>query len=504
MATQHPDNACAPWWQADPFVSTKAEIDELLLLFHEHAIDEYMWDWEGKYVDEAVGEKIYSQASEYFSQHPLGEDVHLTYRIPAFDEEKNHRMARAFMNVLSLADLARDLGLHRPPVTEMFLPLTTAASQPIKVREQFKKVAEYHNAVFHTDTNRHEMILKLFSVTPLVEDIKSMFSIEKILKPYWESLLAEGKDLTERGQRIFLARSDPALNSGLVPAVLAIKSALSTVYALAEELGFFVYPLLGTGSLPFRGSVNPLYTESFLEQYAGTRTYSIQSAFRYDYDREQMEAALKRIRSEAPKYAVVSVPEADRQRLAEVAADFSSIWSASIESLAETINAVSAFVPSRRERLQHIGLFGYSRGVGKVKLPRAIKFTAALYSLGIPPEVIATGRGLKRARETGNMDLIEKYYPALRADLQHAGKYLNRENIHLLAKETSVYKDIEEDIGAIEEVLGISLVQEKPRHIVHRNLTSTILQRLRSDELGKAEEIEADIVHAGVLRRSLG
>ena len=33
MATQHPDNAIAPWWKKDdPFVSTQDEIKELDLL----------------------------------------------------------------------------------------------------------------------------------------------------------------------------------------------------------------------------------------------------------------------------------------------------------------------------------------------------------------------------------------------------------------------------------------------------------------------------------------
>jgi phosphoenolpyruvate carboxylase len=502
MATQHPDNATSPWWKEEAFVATQDEIEEVMLLFKELPIDEYMWDWEGKYVDEAVGEKLFSRGSDFFNTHPLGEDIHLTYRIPAFDGEKMHRMARAFMNVLALADLGRDLGLKHPPVTEMFLPLTTDARQPMKVRKVFCKIAGYHRQVFHGGKHVDKDLLSNFDVTPLVEDVPSLLSIDKILRPYWNSVLKDCPEMKERGQRLFLARSDPAMNAGLVPAVLAIKVALSKAKDVADDLGFAVYPVLGTGSLPFRGSVNPDYLDTFMEQYSGVRTYSIQSAFRYDYPKDLVKKALLRMKKEVPKLKIVNVPLKDIRSIERVCEIFTALWRPTIESIAPLINEVSGFIPPRRERLQHIGLFGYSRGIGKVRLPRAIGFTAALYSVGVPPELISTGRGLVAAAGEGLLDTVEKYYPALRADLKHAGKYLNRENLSFLAKKKPVFKDIERDIDALEKILDINLGPEKPHHLLHRNLTSMIYQRLQSDS--SPEAITRDIVEAGVLRKSLG
>jgi ribosomal protein S15 len=149
------------------------------------------------------------------------------------------------------------------------------------------------------------------------------------------------------------------------------------------------------------------------------------------------------------------------------------------------LNQVAGFVPPRRERLQHIGLFGYSRGVGKVKLPRAIGFTASLYSVGVPPELITTGRGLLLAEKKGLLPVIEKYYPALRDDLTHAGKYLNRENLHALAKNGKAWEAIEIDMNLIEKILGITLGPVKPHHILHRNITSNIYQRHRAGKSSK-------------------
>ncbi len=504
MATQHPDNASVPWWREDAFVPTQDEIEEMTLLFEELPIDEYMWDWEGKYVDEAVGEKLFSRAQKLLEKRPLGQELHLTYRIPAFDGSNMHRMARAFMNVLSLADLGKDIGLSRPPVTEMFLPLTTSCTQPMAVRKAFQEIAGYHRAIFHKGKKPDDQLLKLFEVTPLVEDVPSLLGIEKIVRPYWESLVKEKKDMSERGQRIFMARSDPAMNAGLVPAVLAVKSALSITADVGKSLGIKVHPVIGTGSLPFRGSVNPLYTKPFLEQYAGVATYSIQSGFRYDYELKDVRKALKAIREQAPKLKPVHVPPADLKAITQLAAMFTAMWRPAIESIAPLINQVAAYVPQRRERLQHIGLFGYSRGIGKVRLPRAIGFTAALYSVGVPPEFITTGRGLRMAKQKGLYEVIDKYYPALRADLQHAGKYLNRENLDALARTSQTFKDVREDIAAIEEILGIELGPEKPHHFIHRNFTSTIFRRLNDKSLLREEALKREIVEAGFIRRSLG
>ena len=92
--------------------------------------------------------------------------------------------------------------------------------------------------------------------------------------------------------------------------------------------------------------------------------------------------------------------------------------------MADLVNGISAFVPGRRARKLHVGLFGYSRSIKGIKLPRAIKFCAAFYSVGIPPELL----GLSALNEK-EFDELHDHYTKIDEDLKDAVKYLNPNNL---------------------------------------------------------------------------
>lgn len=495
MSTQHPDNASSVYWCNKAFLNTTDEIEEAYRVFKELGCDEYMWDWEGKFVDEAVIDKLFRRYTSYFKKHPIGKEKFLTYRIPNIWTERGYRLARAFMNILTSADLAQELKFHAPPIFEVILPMTKSAKQIIETEEMFRKIARLKCEVFK---HGKQCTFQDIQVIPLIERIEDLTNIDPILEPYIRFYRKTyGKPLSYL--RPFIARSDPALNSGLIPAVISAKAALSQLYLLSNRTGIPFYPIIGTGSLPFRGSVNPLNIKEAIKEYSGVRTITIQSAFKYDYAAKDVKSALASIKKTLPKLKPVIFSAKEVEIIKRINQVALKPYKQTVEQLSPFINRMAACIPARRERMLHIGLFGYSRGVGKVSLPRAIPFTAAFYSLGVPPEFIGTGRALRKIKQLGLLDFLKRAYVNLARDLFHAGKYLNRENLSKLSKKIPAFRYIEEDVLAVEEVFGEELGPYKSHHFLHRNLASNVYYKIEMKL-----DVSADIIEAAKLRRSLG
>ena len=150
MATQHPDNARAPYWEkdGDGFVSSREETAECVDAFRELNIEEFMWDWEGKFADEAVVDRLFHHYYEYFKKNPLGLKKRLTFRIPNIWEEKGFSLIRSLMVVLTSEDFARDIRFHSPPLFEVILPMTENAKQLIFIQKSFQKLAQLKSKMF--------------------------------------------------------------------------------------------------------------------------------------------------------------------------------------------------------------------------------------------------------------------------------------------------------------------------------------------------------------------
>jgi phosphoenolpyruvate carboxylase len=145
------------------------------------------------------------------------------------------------------------------------------------------------------------------------------------------------------------------------------------------------------------------------------------------------------------------------------------------------INNVAAHVPSRRKRKLHIGLFGYSRSVNGISLPRAITFTASLYSLGIPPELI----GLQ-ALNSDDIQFLRQTYKNFDKDLADALRFT-------VLDSPLMTKDWREAIDRLE-------IEFQP-HQEHQTISRLIHRAVRDDDYMKLDEL---IPRAANLRQFLG
>lgn len=494
MATQHPDNASAPPFSANPFISSDLEMGEVFHSFSTLGCDEYMWDFEGKFADEAMIERLFSSHLPFFKKNRLGKERNITLRIPNIWEEKTFKLPRAYMSILSAGELATALKLPVPPIFEVILPMTKSADQLIHIQKTFKETAQLHEGIFHHASFGEGYL----HIIPLFESIDDLAGCASILTDYIH-LHEKTFHQPPPPLRVFLARSDPALNAGFVPAVLGVRLALRELQRLSKKFGVPFYPIIGTGSLPFRGGINPENIQTSLPEYEGAKTLTIQSAFRYDYPKKDVKKALDFIKKTLAKPTSLSFSDEEFSSLRKLCTIFEKTYRPTVEAMAPLINRMAEHIPKRRERIQHTGLFGYNRGVGKVSLPRAIQFTGACYSLGIPPEFIGLGRGLEQAKKQGLLPMLEKHFFTLRSELSHAGKFINIENLERFAKKHTFAKDILSDIHGAEEILGMPFKPQKDHHFLHRNLTSNIVLKLSLNE-----NFSADILEAAVLRKSLG
>lgn len=494
MASQHPDHAGKPYWYTKEFISTRQEVKECFLTYSELGIDEYKWDWEGKYVDESVVEKLFSEHIEYFKQHELGQDKFLTFRLPNPKVETEFRLGRAFMGILGASGLAKHLGLYDRPLFEVILPMTQTAQEMIDIQEAYIELSGLKHNLF----NKTPDSLKHIELIPLFEDIGTIMNSDSILAEYI-SLHKKSFGFSPLYMRPYIARSDPALNSGLVPTVLAVKIALSRYKKFETESGIALYPIIGSASLPFRGGLTPKTAHEFAEEYRGVRTALIQSAFRYDYPVRDVIDGIETLEAKLPKGMAADVSSGDQKEMKQVMKYFETSYRTTIEHIAPVINTIASHLPRRRERVQHTGLFGYSRGVGTVHLPRAITFTGSLYSLGVPPEVIGTGRGLARAEKEGKLGIVEKYFVHLKESLKKAMAYVNKDALSLLSDRSPYWSDIREDIRQIESYVGVQAGPISDEEKEHAALAWYIVSNLDNIE-SSAEQLDA----AAKLRKSLG
>ncbi|MCW4000156.1 MAG: phosphoenolpyruvate carboxylase [Candidatus Bathyarchaeota archaeon] len=515
MSTQHPDNANTPAWSNDEVINGNLEVYEALYAYEKLGCQEIMWDSEGKDTDTRVVRKLLQKHWDFFAGRTIGEDIFLTYRIPnpKIEGAEKKYIVETLQNIPVAHDVA-SLAYKRQvsPIFEVILPFTTGAEELIMLFNYYRKaIVSAEDSVLYESTTAKDWIgtfePKAIKVIPLVEDFDSILNVDSIVSAYI-------KAVKPKQQRVFIARSDPALNYGLLCAVLLSKIGLSKLKALETSQETEIHPILGVGSKPFRGHLSPDNVENFLQEYRGLSTATIQSAFRYDYPTEQVQEAINTLNQRLPNGTPQPISAEEEKALRGILAKCRAAYEKQIEALAPLINSFAAYVPQRRARKLHIGLFGYSRCVAGVCLPRAISFSTVMYSIGLPPEFL----GMKALGSLNEAEwgLLNKHYVKMEYDLKLAGEYVSWDNLDLLlemsqktAKRANMNEDelkrglaeLKVNLAAVEEKFNFKLCPKGIAQRKHANYTNLfLLSYLQKDD---AEAKEA-LFESAKLRRCLG
>lgn len=480
MSTQHPDNVTLPFFAESQDMSGDDEIQEAYYAYSHLGCDEQMWDCEGKEVDDFVVRKLLTKYEHFFKQTRLGKDVRLTLRLPNPDVEKNE--AKVFVETLESIPRSCDAanlfyGCEAPPIHEVILPMTMSAESLNRVYHYYKDfvVGKQNQPFYPGDITISEWIgqfnPKEVSVIPLFEDKEHMLEAHNIMRAYFK-----GKNISH--QRVFIARSDPAMNYSMVSAILCNKIALQRLRRLSEETGVKIYPILGAGSAPFRGHLAPNTIDEVLEEYPDVQTFTVQSAFKYDHPVPSVIEAIRKLKATEMMRGYDIEEEKCLEMIEKVSAEYRRV----IEHLAPIINHVASFVPRRRMRKLHVGLFGYARSVGKTTLPRVISFCAACYSLGLPPEII----GLS-ALSSEDIRCMKDMHVNFMFDMKTAMAFFNEDVLAILPEE--VKESIRLDWGAYDQ---------NPEH---KCVTSRIIKAVRDKD---NTNLQGMLIEAAHVRKFLG
>lgn len=492
MGTQHPDNASMPFFSESSVLEGDAEVKEAYYSFSHLGCTEQMWDAEGKEVDDYVVRKLLSRHEEFFQKNVLGRDVFLTLRVP--NPSVEHEEAKVLLETLESIprsfDVARGFGNNGSgpaspcaPVFEIILPMTSSAAELNRIYHYYRDFVAGKEGRPLFDTTVGEWIGKFepkqINVIPLFETKDQMLSSAAIVEDYMK-----GKDLDYL--RVFLARSDPALNYGSLAAVMVNKVAVQRLHDLELRLGIPILPIIGVGSCPFRGNLRPDNTNC-LRGYPSVQTFTIQSAFKYDYDEGMVRKAIGEI-NEAQRGRPAPVDETACLELAERT---SSAYKSQISVLAPIVNQIASYVPQRRKRKLHIGLFGYSRkvqGMDGISLPRAISFCGALYSVGFPPELL----GLN-ALSGKDFDAMSETYKNFQSDLADALRYYSEDCALVLPR--TVLSQLKPAIERFTSELDVNRSEE------HAAIVKKIIEAYGRN---RSRELQELIVDAARIRKFLG
>ena len=501
MATQHPDSASRGF-------SAEEEVEEALrdILPRDRGglgLDEKMVDYEGKLTPyhqvQWVVERLVA------ARLVPGEDFLVTPRVPSERLEDPERQVMVLWGVLVANKKAMEK-TGGEAVHYIINPMSRDGYEVFIVQRRIMKLQRLASEELGLRTGE-------IRVVPLIEDFQALLHADKVLEGARNALLSH-LGIHYDHYRVLLGKSDTALAYGHIASSLALVYALSRLHRWAEETNTRVYPILGVGALPFRGHLSPWSVGAFVEQYRGYATATIQSGLRFDQGPEAVRKVVDALRSGLHSRPRLLGP--GQERLAVSVARISTReYLALLLRIARIAAEVASFIPRRRARLSQEE---YPRSLDKsiefaadpelikiaprrLRLPRAIGLSAALYTMGIPPALIGLGRALKKTRKLLGeeaVDALLEMLPLLALDAEHELQYYSPRLVRKYVRDEHALRMIEEDVEEAKTIARRDPGDPEPEY------EEALLDAYEAMAAGLRSVAEEAIARAGRMRGSLG
>jgi phosphoenolpyruvate carboxylase len=469
VATQFPDNFDRPFWSLKDTASASDDFFDCYVAFKELGCHEYFWEWKDRKLDQLLVKKLIHAYGPFFKDNPIGRKRFITFSIASNDQVDT--LGRLYMSIIDTNGFAEEHSFHSPPLFEV---LHTGTSS-----DNFVKFSKLYNETISIAIDKlgRDCGPKTISVIPQHNfDTNWYPKLHQYLSAYQSAFRTKVDNL-----RPLIPRSAIADKHGFIAATLATKRSLASYASFAKITGTTTYPIIDAGPLMFRGGLNPERTKEFTDTYPGTRTVTITPAFRYAYDLEDAKRAITELGRALPKNKPTTYSQDEVKKMIQIERIFSRHFNATMEVL-----------PDLGDIPEEVG--SINRSVDK-----QLHTTFALYSLGIPPELIGTGKAILECIKEGNIKDLETIYPNIKHDLITAGAFLNKENLSFLSKTHRAWQEISKDIQLIEDYTDTSLGPSSTATFLHRNHTSNVFH-LRSTK----QDFSKDLQAAARLRHCVG